>query len=212
MKINNPIFKARHIASTKNVYKNITTNIDLYELSKRDKNFLKKLQAEVDCSKRLPNLCEYYRKRWQKVFNYAIDNALNTKDMKTYMAFSKNKPCGIMTVEENGNKLYLDSICDIPDKQGKRVNYTGSTLFCQLFKLADEVKAKAIELSAVPDGAINVVKKYEDKGFKIVNQTEDYVMMECSKFKLREQLVKLLSEISYKPVKNPEEINLNEFF
>lgn len=211
MEINNLSFRAKHIATTKNIYKNISTKIDLYELGKHDKDFLQNLKKKVNYSERIQNLSEYSTTRWQRVFNYAIESATNLRDTKTYMAFSNSKPCGIMTFIEDCNKLYLDCICDIPQKNGERVNYTGSTLFCELFKYANDIKAKSITLSAVPDGPFDVVSKYKAKGFKIIDQAKDYVEMECSKFKAKEQLDKLLSEISYKPVKNNEETNLNEF-
>ena len=40
-------FKAKHIATTKNIYKNFSTRIDIYELSKRDKPFLEKLKKQA---------------------------------------------------------------------------------------------------------------------------------------------------------------------
>ena len=202
-------FKAKHIAVTKNTYKNICTKIDLYELTKRDRDFLDNLQKKVDYSKLMPGLCEFDQKRWQKVFDYGIESA-KLSDYRTYVAVSRNKPCGFLTFAKDGNNIILDCICDIPVEKNKRVNYTGSTLFCQLFKAADDLKAKCIELKAVIDGPVNVIKKYKEKGFKETGTQDNYIKMSCNKFKIREQLMELLSQISYKSVKKSEEVNLND--
>lgn len=51
MEINNQTFRARHLAVTKNTFKNVTTKIDLYELTSKDKKFLEKLKDSVDLIK-----------------------------------------------------------------------------------------------------------------------------------------------------------------
>ncbi len=203
-------FRARKIAETKNIYKKVATDIDLYELTKRDNLFLVKLAGSTNFSKLVPDMCEYYQYRWQRVFNYAIESAINP-NYRAFIALHNNKPCGIMTCKQDGNNLYLDSICDIPVKGGKRVNYTGSTLFCLLYKIAEELNVKGISLAAVPDGPIDVVSKYLDKGFKIINQNELYTDMFCSKYKIREKLKELLSNISYKTIKKSKDVSLDEF-
>ena len=201
-------FKARHIAVTQNKFKNVLTKIDIYELSKRDKNFLENLKQSVNISAMMPELSEYSSKRWQKVFDYGVQNAL-LPDYKSYIAVTQNKPCCLLTCIKNGNILTLDSICDIPVNKNKRANFAGSTLFCELFKFADELKAKAIELFAVTDGEFDVITKYKGKGFKEVGAQNGYIKMSCNKFKIKEQLSDLLSKITYKPVNKSQEIDLN---
>lgn len=207
--MNDISFRAKPIATTKNIYKKVATKIDIYELTPRDKQYLEDLRKNTDYKKLAPDLCEYAQKRWQKVFNYAIDEA-QSKYNKSYIAIHEGKPCGIMAVGDDISGLKLECICDIPSKDGKRVNYTGSTLFCQLFKLADELKSKCINLSAVPDGPFNVVKKYQEKGFKTIDQSSDYVEMRCNKYNIKEQLNELLSKITYKPLKGDKEIDLSD--
>ena len=202
-------FKAKHIATTKNIYKNFSTRIDIYELSKRDKPFLEKLKKQVNFSEMMPDLCEYSRKRWQKVFDYGIENA-KTSDYTSFLAFNNNKPCGILTYLKNGSSIILDCICDIPISKGKRANYIGSTLFCQLFKRSEELKAKSVELSAITDGEFDVISKYKAKGFKETGMQDGYVKMSCNKFRIKEQLSELLSKISYKSIDNSKEINLDD--
>lgn len=75
MEISNQTFRAKHLAVTKNKFKNVTTKIDLYELTSKDKKFLEKLKDSVDFDKSLRDMPEFDRKRWQKVFNYAVESA-----------------------------------------------------------------------------------------------------------------------------------------
>ena len=89
---------------------------------------------------------EFDRKRWQKVFNYAVESAQDAGS-KAYLAVSNSRPCGILSFFDDIKSFYLDAICDIPQPNGKRVNYTGSTLFYQMFKLAEELKIKLIKLT-----------------------------------------------------------------
>ena len=191
MEISNQTFRAKHLAVTKNKFKNVTTKIDLYELTSKDKKFLEKLKDSVDFDKSLRDMPEFDRKRWQKVFNYAVESAQNS-DSRAYLAVSNSRPCGILSFFDDIKSFYLDAICDIPQPNGKRVNYTGSTLFYQMFKLAEELKIKLIKLSAVIDGPIDV-----------------YVKMSCNKYEIKEQLKKLSSNIQYKTL-NSENKNLED--
>ena len=122
---------------------------------------------------------------------------------------SNSRPCGILSFFDDIKSFYLDAICDIPQPNGKRVNYTGSTLFYQMFKMAEELKIKLIKLSAVIDGPIDVVKKYKEKGFKEIGMDNEYVKMSCNKYEIKEQLKKLSSNIEYKTL-NSENKNLED--
>ena len=202
-------FRAMKIASTQNSYHNKTTKIDLYRLSQRDIPSLEEWGNSVKYSELMPKMCEYSQNRWQKVFNYGIESAKDPS-CNAFVAISEDKPCGLLTFIEEGKILYLDCICDIPIQKNKKVNYTGSTLFCEIFKFADRIKAKGIELLAVTDGPIDVISKYKAKGFKEVGTDGAYIKMRCNKFKIKEQLNELLSKINYKSIKNSPEVDLRK--
>lgn len=208
MEIHNQTFRARQIAATQNCYKNITTKIDLYKLSRNDSKFLDKLEKSIDMGNLVPDLCEYSQKRWQKVFNYAISRAKSGEN-ETYVAISDAKPCGIVTTCMNNNEILIDAISDIPQRN-KRINYTGSTLFLQLFKMAENLKAKTLKLFAITDGPFDVITKYKEMGFKDVGMADGYVEMTCNKYNIKKQIDNLSKSISYKPVRNANELSLEE--
>ena len=201
-------FKAIKIAETKNIYKGVATQIDLYKISRSDKSFLDKLMTTVDFSKRLSCLNEYDCKRWEKVFKYAIESAKD-KNNESYLAVSNSAPCGMISFFSQLKNIYLDAICDIPLKNGRRTNYTGSTLFYQLFKIADDIQASSINLLAVVDGPFDNVSKYEQKGFKNLGIEDGYVKMSCNKYKIKEQLKKLSFNVQYNQINNSENVSLD---
>ena len=200
-------FKAIKVAETKNVFRNISTNIDIYKLNFNDKKNLDLLCDKVDFKECLNNLSEYDRNRWKKVFEYTIESA-KSKDSNAFLAISNEKPCGIISFFEDKNKIYLDSICAIPQKNSKRVNYVGSTLFYQLFKFADEAKSKCIDLLAVANGPIDVISKYVSKGFRKQGMDGEYVKMSCNKYKIKEQLHELSQNIEYKKCNKSDNVDL----
>lgn len=208
MEIHNQSFKAKQIATTRNCYKNLTTKIDLYRLDSKDEKLLDKLQKSVDIKSLMPDLNEYFQKRWQKVFNYTISRARD-KENETYLAVSDAKPCGIITFWKHNNEMCIDAISDIP-RDESRVNFTGSTLFLQVFKLAEDLKVRILRLFAVTDGPFDVISKYKEKGFKDVGMKDGYVEMTCNKYNIKKQIDILSKSISYKPVRNADDLNLDE--
>lgn len=192
-------FKAIPIAKTKNTFHGITTKIDLYELTKSDYSFVKELASNVNFKETLNNMDEFGRKRWRKVFDYAIESLQNNEN-NSIMAFSNNMPCGILSFFDEVRSLYLDVVCAIPQKNGRKINFCGTTLIYQLFKYAESFKVKNISLSAVTDGPFDVISKYESLGFKNLGMENNYVKMSCNQYKIKEKLNELSSVIDYKPI------------
>ncbi len=202
-------FKALPVAKTKNQFKGFTTRIDIYELTKADKNFVEKLHLYADFKNRLKDMDEFNRKRWQKVFDYTLESLKNSNN-KSIIAISDNKPCALLSFFQELKTVVLDAVCALPAKNGKKVNLGGTTLIYQLFKYAQDLKAKNIKLQAVTDGPFDVISKYKNLGFKDLGMEGDYVEMSCNKYKIEEKLTELSSIIDYKAVKNPENICIED--
>lgn len=202
-------FKAIKIANIKTGINNNISSIDLYQLRREDYGFIQKLAKKINFENTENKISEYYKNRWQKVFKYCIETAFDHFNI-TYIAISQNKPCGIMTFS-NKHSIFLDGICAIPNEQGEKVPFTGKSLLFELFKVANETSAKSINLNAVPDGTFNPVRKYEELGFKRnATQENEYIAMECNKYKIQEQLKTLSKDIEYSPY-NCEKTQLDQF-
>lgn len=199
-------FKATKIATAKAAIGRTISEFEIYKLGKSDQNFIEKLANNVNFVERCKNLSSNLAKRWQKIFVYCIENAKENTNT-TYIALRNNKTCGIMTYSYDGCSLFLNGICSIPDKNGKRAPFCGQTLFYQLFKDAQEDGAKSIKLDAVQDGPFDVVSKYEKLGFKKDPTTIPYTRMICGKYKIKEQLKELPFLVDYSK-SSPERTNL----
>lgn len=214
MQINNQYnynlnFTGYKVANIKRCVGNNITSIDIYKLCSEDKSFIEKLLKKIDYKKLCPQLKEIEQKRWQKIFNYCIEQ-FKEIESKTYLAVSDSKPCGILTF--SGNKdLHLDGICSIPYQEGKKVPFVGKSLFLQLFKTANESQTKSIKLEAVTDGPYDVIKKYKDLGFKQNGcSTIGYVEMSSNKYNIAKQETTLSREFEYTRI-SPLKVDLNRF-
>lgn len=203
-----PNFKAIRTAQIQSRIAHKPATIDLFKITKEDRPFLVKFLVNTSFKTLCPQLAEYARDRWQKIFNYCIDCALENENT-TYIALSENKPCGILTYQKDTNTV-LDGICAIPNENGEKVPFSGLSLFYQFFLDNLSNKTEGIDLEAITDGPFNVVKKYEQLGFKQEGFINQYIKMHCNKFKIKEQLQKLSSLLDYTETE-PEKTDLNIF-
>ena len=169
------LFKATKIASTYN-YVRGTTCIDIFKLSSEDKNFLHKLSERILIKNLCPKLKASFQERWQKVFDYCIQEA-KEKENQTYIAISNYTPCASLTYSNDGSKNnYLNGVCSIPNPKGKKVPLAGQTLIYQLFLDSyKELDKKGIVLEAIHNGPVNVVQKYEKMGFTKISEIEGVI-------------------------------------
>lgn len=193
----NQNFKAIKIASTAKRINGVNNPITIYQLTKDDIPVLKKWANNISYKKLFPNLNQLLQERWQQIFDYCIREIEEDSD-GSYLAVSNNKPCGILTYQYDGNGIYIDGICSVPIKENKKVPNVGKALFCQMFNLAHKEKCKKLTLSAVQDGPFDVVKKYEELGFKKDITSYPYAKMACNKYEIKKQYQNLVYEINYK--------------
>ena len=206
----NQNFKAVKIARTTNSINGANTPITIYQLTKEDIPFLKKWANNISYKQLFPSLNQLLQERWQRIFDYCIREITEDSD-GSYLAVSNNKPCGILTYQYDGSGIYIDGICSIPIEENKKIPNVGKTLFCQIFNLAHKEKCKKLTLSAVQDGPFDVVKKYEELGFKKDITSYPYTKMTCNKYEIQKQYQKLADELNYKE-SNLQKVRLEEIF
>ena len=200
MQINNtPNFKANLVASS--------GKLKLYKLNgQADIKALKKLCAETDFSKLMPNQTKQQSERWHEMLEYAADNAQKNGNI-TYIESFQDKICGIITYNPAATSV-IDCICTIPVKAGEKVKLAGKTLFYQVFKDFLEYNGSRINLSAITNGPFNTINKYKELGFKETrSSTPTYVEMTVNKYKVKDIFEMLKKLIPYKQEK-PTSIDL----
>ena len=202
-------FKATKVATAYN-YAHGNTAIDIFKMSQSDKVFLEKLSKKVSIKESCPKLLQSVQERWQKVFDYCIQEA-KEPDNCTYLAVSEGRPCGILTYHEESSKNnYLDGVCAIPDSKGKKIPLTGRSLLYQLFKdSSGQKEKKGIILDAIHDGPIDVVQMYEGLNFTPIAANDKYTIMSCNKFKVAKEIDNFKRNIEYHD-DYVEHVNLEE--
>ncbi len=207
----NPDFRGIHIATSINTVKNLETKIDLYELTNKDRGFLKKLGETVKMKNFLPdmNITPEGYKRWQAMLEVAITKA-GLSDRKSVLAVKDNKPCGIITYQPDKKTYYLDCICTWPVETGKKVALAGQTLFKQMYSDFLQQKSNFIELTAILNGPFPVVHKYMRLGFWQTGGENFLVAMRTNRQKVKEVMENLDDVIITHPTNSTENVNLLE--
>ncbi len=205
---NNTNFKAKPIASSKNILSASAKPIKLYQLTADDKVFLEKLKNKVHIAELMPNLPASDAQNWQDVLDFTINSAMDKK-IKKYIAFWNSKPCSIMTVQKTGDTLNLLGIASIPIDINKKASYAGQTMFYQLFRLAQKFKSNSIELEAVKNSPFNLVKKYKEIGFNVVDEGNRYISMSCKNKDISASCKNIQKRIQFKLLPFKKDKNLN---
>lgn len=205
-------FNAIKIARTRNVVKNVETTIDLYELNPiHDKIFLNQLKDKIKVKTLMPNLPIQAYSRWQEIFTYAVENALDI-DKQSILAVTQNKPCGILVFSPNPKEFHLDCICTWPIEYGKKVTLAGTTLFNQVFKKFINSRAKKINLEAIQNGPYDTVSKYKKLGFVECGNKDNEILMETNTPTVKQILETLNQIIESKELTNQKYEKLHRKF
>lgn len=202
-------FSGINIAKSTNCIKNIETNIDLFEITNKDKIFLNKLRNSVKMNELMPDsrITKAEFDRWQEMLNLALDKA-QIKDRKCIIAAKDKKPCGIITFHPGQNKYYLDCICTWPIETGKKVTLAGQTLFKQMFADFLNSKANILDLTAILNGPFDTVSKYSKLGFKQIGGENFLVAMRTNRDTTEKTMKKLDNIINTTKSNNNDDINL----
>ena len=204
-----PNFAGIRLAKSTNCIKNIETSIDLYEITQKDKAFLKRLRESVNVKELMPSekITRQEYDRWQEMLNLALDKAAS-EDRKCVIAATNNKPCGIITYLPGKNKYYIDCICTWPVETGKKVTLAGQTLFKQMFSDFLSGKANIIDLTAILNGPFSTVSKYMKLGFKQIGGENYLVAMRTNRENTKQTMAELNKIITTTPSNEKEQVNL----
>lgn len=203
-----PNFQARLVAKTANRIGKLETKIDIWEVTPRDSVILEKIVEKTDMKKLMPDIPYFESTRWQQMLEIAVDDTL-FRNAKTYLAVTNgNKPCGIMSIMEDKQKIKTSCVSTWPVEVGKRVKFAGKTLFKHLFHVFEDSKAKKIYLNAISDGPRPTVPLYQSLGFRIADK-DRLDLLEINKQQAQLSCKKLTEFIDYTPVKSGENIDLS---
>ena len=202
-------FNAKRVAKAKNIYKGVTTHLEIFKIDSTDTSYLKDLYNRISIEKLFPTLSPELKETWQNLLKFGIGNSGNP-NIDTYLACFDKTPCGIISTTQGKKHLDIIDLISIPIDINKKANLTGQTLFYHIFKIAKKNKTKKISLEAVNESSGNPVMKYKKLGFKEIEKGNRYTSMECDKENINQQVSRLKDQINYSECKS-KKINLNQY-
>lgn len=203
-------FKGINIAKTQSIFNGIKTEIDVYRLSQKDSPFLSSLAQTVDMEKLMP--AEAKKKGfelWRDMLLYGIENALNP-EYRSYLAATKNKPCGIINFKTINNDTHIECICTWPVKVNEKVKFAGKTLFNQVLNYHKLLKAEKITIEAILNGHSHPLERYTELGFLPTKNMENKAFMEMSRENAEKLSQKFSEYFTSIPAKSGKEVNLDK--
>ena len=204
---NNNSFQGIHTAKIICNLNNSKQCIDLYQIDKHDKVFLKQLRDNIDLKRRMPGLCKYEYERWHEMLELATDEASREYN-SSFIAAVDNKPCGIISFNPGKKNFHLNCICTWPIEFGEKVKLAGQSLFYQMFKVFDCNKSAKLQLEAITNGPFDTVSKYKKLGFKPTGALDHKVFMEANKYDIQKTLINMKDVMEYIPQHPQKEIRL----
>lgn len=199
---NQTTFGAIHIANARNITKNIQTDLQIYKITKSDREFLDELRSTIKMEELMPNIPQYKLDVWQELFNIATYGVLDTN--KTGLMITNNKkPCGLMAFSPS----HLDIICTWPVETGKKVPYAGTVLMKTMFEEFLKGKNNFLDLNAVTNGPFCNVAKFMRLGFWQRGGENYITAMRTSRAKIIETLKHLNEKITTREIES-ETVNL----
>lgn len=203
-------FKAVKIAKTQSFVDGIKTEIDIYRLSHKDCPFLNNLAQTVEPARLVPKDAQKHGfERWKEIFFYAVENAMRP-EYRSYLAVTKNKPCGLINFKTMNKDTHVECICTWPVKINEKVKFAGKSLFNQVLEYHKKAGSDKITIEAIVNGHSHPLERYIELGFVPVRNLDHTVAMEMSK-KTTEKLQKRFAGyFTSTPSETGKEINLNK--
>lgn len=204
-------FRGIHIAKSVNRMKNIETVIDLYQITSKDKEFLKVLDKNTNMKRLMPHsrITPLEFDIWHDMLHMAVEKS-NSSRKKCIIAAVDKKPCGIMTYTPSHKAFELDYICTWPVEIGKKVPLAGKTLFKHLFDSFLQTDASKINLCAMRNGPFNVVSKYSSLGFGQNGGENFFTSMSAYRHKIFTKMLELNDMIKTTSIKDAEDVELSK--
>ena len=172
--INSTQFKAIPISKIK--VNGIEKPYKLYEITKKDNDFLEGLYDSINLKELMPGLNENDYCVWDGIIESAIQ-VTNKGGRKTLLETCDDKPCGLINYSKFCDKFHVNYIATFPTEPSKKVPFAGQILFNEVFKRLLDSCIDVIELKALRSSPFSPITKYSKLGFKPLGGTDYYERM-----------------------------------
>ena len=188
-----PAFKARKIAVARPIVDGVKKQIDIYRLTKKDKDCFGKIVKSINLAELLPSKVNTPNfKVWQNLIECTYDCIGNFSHQKIFLAVQENKACGILLATHNMKKGEVVTFATWPTAVEQKVKKAGSSLFTAFLNLAKQKKLKLVHLEPIINGPTDAIGFYKGHGIDFTDKLSS--KMTASKNKI--------AKISQKSQKN----------
>lgn len=178
-------------------------NYDLYKMTAKDSDFLKKLAENIDLPRLWPGLKETDYQFWMKVLKGMLDKA---SSMESVLITKDGIPCGGINYKvDSYNKCNIGYRVTWPVDSGKKAPCAGKILYMQLFKKCLDEGVNSIKTVVCRYGPFSAVAKCCHLGFGMNGGDSYSEIMSISKKGMRNTLDKFQDIIEITPVSESEQ-------
>lgn len=200
-------FKANKIAVVRPIIDGAAKEIEIYSLTKKDKNLVKKISDSVNLSKLLPSKVNAPNfSIWQKLIELTSDCMGNFSHQRIFLAVQENKCCGLLLATNNMKNGEVVTFATWPTAVEQKVKKAGSSLFTTFLNIASQKKLKKIKLEPILNGPTDAVGFYKAHGMDFPDKYAS--VMVATQSQINKMALQKSKELNYTRLKHPIKVNL----
>ena len=202
-----PQFKARKIAVARPIVDGIAKEIEIYNVSKKDKDIIEKIVQNLNLAKLLPSKVNAPNFNvWQNIIEATSDCIGNFGHQRIFLAVQDKKPCGLLLAMHNMKKAEVVTFATWPTAIEQKVKKAGSSLFTAFLNLAKQKKLKLVKLEPVINGPTDAVGFYRAHGLDFPDKYAS--VMIAPQERINATAIKKSEELNYTKLKRPVTVKL----
>ncbi len=203
-----PQFKARKIAVARPVVDGIVREIEIYNVSKKDKDVIGEFIKRINLAQLLPSKTDAPNFNiWQEIIEMTGANIGNFKHQRVFLAVQDKKPCGLLlSTIQNKKQGEVVTFATWPIAAEQRVKKAGSALFTSFLNLAKQKKLQKVKLEPVLNGPTDAVGFYQAHGMCFPDKYAS--VMTASQSRIAQTAAEKTEELNYTKLKHPFNVKL----
>ena len=181
--------------------------LSLYKITKKDDEFLGKLERSVDAKK----LQDGFNDDQYALWNFLIKKGISECRYRGtgFLVTKDNVPCGILSYQPRYFTVSVPDVATWPVEKNKKVPFAGKAMFMELFKhVLKNDDYSQVSLVAMKDSVYSPAEHYKSLGFRKTSENKTDIRMVITIGRMKKALEEFKSLIDFTPAKNQDEVDL----
>lgn len=181
--------------------------LSLYKVTKKNDEFLGKLERSVDVKKLQDGFNDDQYALWNHLVKLGISECRYRGT--GFLVAKDNVPCGILSYKPRYFTVSVPDVATWPVDKNKKVSFAGKAMFMELFKqVLKNDDYSQVFLVAMKDSVYSPAEHYKSVGFRKTSENELDIRMVVSRGRMMKALKEFKSLIDFTPAKNQDEVDL----